>query len=552
MGNANSSSSVHSVPTTGKCHHHKARSLRSATTNTSKGLRRFGSAATLAKIYQHHSVSSVNVPSKAIAWRNQHGERILDIGKPTKFEHGIHVEFDDDSGKYMGLPDVWQGNFPSDDILDTTYIHPILVPTSESAPSSIGLPYNIQHNIHVELDGDGVGFKGLPQEWKDKISTSLQKRRTMKIVESPDSLFHSDPPSPPRTKRESRQLHLSTSRNSSLKGNVLKAVQIIQEGEKENTCSNTSIEDIADNPSTDPYTIYNSFILIAEGESGPLYAAKHIGTNKVVAIKKIHKTASVKISKIRNELITMKMSRHPNVVEYITSYVTNDEIWVVMEFMDMALSDILSLEPYEEGSCISISESLIARVARDILRALTRIHRLNRIHRDIRSDNILLNLRGDVKLTDFSQCAQLTQSQPKRNSIVGTPYWMAPELIKGKDYDTKIDIWSLGVLIYEMAQNNPPYIEHPPLKALYLIALHGLPPLSSEGWSDHFKDFLAQCTTMDPLKRPDASSLLKHPFITTSVGTAEDMIALVEKAREIESMQQLADDEDVIEKDLAI
>jgi serine/threonine protein kinase len=233
----------------------------------------------------------------------------------------------------------------------------------------------------------------------------------------------------------------------------------------------------------------------------------------------------------------MKMSRHPNVVEYITSYVTNDEIWVVMEFMDMALSDILSLESNEEeeeeegeersGSFILLEESLIARIARDILRALTRIHRLNRIHRDIRSDNILLNLRGDVKLSklsnkkclavtnpkktaDFSQCAQLTKTKPKRNSIVGTPYWMAPELIKGKDYDTKIDIWSLGVLIYEMAQNNPPYIEHPPLKALYLIASHGLPALTEKDrWSDNFKDFLALCTTMDPEKRPDTSVLLK-------------------------------------------
>lgn len=130
MGNASSSSSVHSVPT-GKCHHHQARSLRSATTSTSKGLRRFGSSVTLAKLYHHHNVSSATVPSKAIAWKNQHGERILDIGKPTKFEHGIHVEFDGHSGKYMGLPDVWQGDFPSDDILDTAYIHPILVPTSE-------------------------------------------------------------------------------------------------------------------------------------------------------------------------------------------------------------------------------------------------------------------------------------------------------------------------------------------------------------------------------------------------------------------------------------
>jgi hypothetical protein len=128
MGNTHSSSSVHSVPNSNSNgHHHKTRSLHSKGT----GLRRFGSSATLAKLYHHHNVSSATVPSKAIAWKNQHGERILDIGKPTKFEHGIHVEYDDDSGKFMGLPDVWQGDFPSDDILDTSYLHPSLVPIPE-------------------------------------------------------------------------------------------------------------------------------------------------------------------------------------------------------------------------------------------------------------------------------------------------------------------------------------------------------------------------------------------------------------------------------------
>lgn len=103
MGNTNSSSSVHSMPNGGGGHHHKARSLRSQQTgNSSNKLKRFGSSATLAKLYQHHNVSSATIPtSKAIAWKNQHGERILDIGKPTKFEHGIHVEYDDDSGKFM-------------------------------------------------------------------------------------------------------------------------------------------------------------------------------------------------------------------------------------------------------------------------------------------------------------------------------------------------------------------------------------------------------------------------------------------------------------------
>jgi p21-activated kinase 1 len=140
-----------------------------------------------------------------------------------------------------------------------------------------------------------------------------------------------------------------------------------------------------------------------------------------VAVKIIPRTAEAKMSKIRNELTTMKMSRHPNVVEYITSYLTETELWVVMECMDVSLADIISISPDEVPH---VSEAQIARITRDILRALCRIHRLNRIHRDIRSDNILFNSRGEVKLADFGHCAQLSAQQPKRNSVVGTPYWM--------------------------------------------------------------------------------------------------------------------------------
>lgn len=130
-----------------------------------------------------------------------------------------------------------------------------------------------------------------------------------------------------------------------------------------------------------------------------------------------------------------------------------------MECMDVSLADIISINDKTQ-----LKEKHIGRVARDILRALTRLHRLNRIHRDIRSDNILLNLRGEVKLADFGHCAQLTPTQPQRNSVVGTPYWMSPEVIKGQNYDSKADIWSLGVVLLEMAEGDPPYVEHPPLR----------------------------------------------------------------------------------------
>ncbi|KAI9273738.1 kinase-like domain-containing protein [Sporodiniella umbellata] len=503
MGNTHSTSSIYSEPN-GQ-YYHPTRSLRSK-----KKLRRFGSTLTLNKLY------SQSESLKANSWKKQYGEKILDISKPTRFEHGIHVEYDDGSGRFMGLPDVWQENFPSNDILDTTFIHPSLVPQT-SHDTSIGQPFNVKHHIHVELDPEGIGFKGLPKAWNEILNKTSERRLVSKI-ECPESI----------TTDEST---ISSSRKSSLQQPIVKH----------------DLDDIADSPMIDPESIYTDFLLMAEGESGPMFTAKHIATDRTVAIKKISKTATLKLSKIRNELLTMKMSRHPNVVEFITSFVTKDEIWVVMEYMDIALSDILSLEV--NGSFIKVEESTIARITRDILRALTRIHTLNRIHRDIRSDNILLNSRGDVKLTDFGQCAQLTKSQPRRNSIVGTPYWMAPELIKGQYYDNKVDIWSLGVLLIEMIQNNPPYVELPPLKALYMIASNGLPPLTEpERWSDEFKDFLKLCTTVDPTERPDASILLKHPFILSFAGTTENVVHLIEQAKQIESSLQ----EDAIENDLSI
>lgn len=304
------------------------------------------------------------------------------------------------------------------------------------------------------------------------------------------------------------------------------------------------IDDIAD--SADPNTIYTDLILIAEGESGPMYAAKHILSKKIVAIKKIPHTAKEKLSKIRNELTTMKMSRHPNVVEFIACYTTKEDIWVVMECMDVSLADIISIDP----EAPRMSEEQIGRVARDILRALCRIHRLNRIHRDIRSDNILLNMRGEIKLADFGHCAQLSKTQPERNSIVGTPYWMAPEVIKGLKYTSKVDIWSLGVVLLEMSEGDPPYVEYPPLRALFLIVSNGLPAFKEpERWSDPFKEFFALCTTADPGQRPDAETLLKHPFLR-SVATTEDMIELIEDTRRLELLQ-LQEEEDQTE-DLAV
>ncbi|CEP15924.1 hypothetical protein [Parasitella parasitica] len=569
------------------------------------------------------------------------GEKILDIGKPTKFEHGIHVEFNRDSGKYMGLPDVWQSNLPSDDVLDTHYVTPHLVPspvkpernvfytfvlkeerdpsTLQKTPALIGKPYNVQHNVHVQVGK--YGFKGLPIKWQKILMASgvpeevvknnpATVEKLMHNIRMPDSLQSNaassasprkpststtttissslsthtieEEPSdeqdhddyqrqqqrqqqqqheplpmgyaPPSRARSSKLLHLSLFKSST----DIPPLPEIEDpaifnttttNNNNNTSINNSnstdshlaldsnfIDDLVD--AADPTKLYTDLILIAEGESGPMYAGKHITTKRIVAIKKISRTADEKLSKIRNELTTMKMSRHPNVVEFIACHTTPDDIWVVMECMDVSLADIISISESPR-----MREDQIARVARDTLRALCRIHRLNRIHRDIRSDNILLNMRGEIKLADFGHCAQLSKSQPERNSIVGTPYWMAPEVIKGLQYNAKVDIWSLGVVLIEMAEGDPPYVEYPPLRALFLIVSSGIPPLREPNrWSDQFRDFLKLCTTVNQEERPDADTLLKHPFLR-SVGTTEDMIELIEDTRRLELLEQEAQEE---------
>ncbi|CAJ0751137.1 8180_t:CDS:10 [Entrophospora sp. SA101] len=192
-------------------------------------------------------------------------------------------------------------------------------------------------------------------------------------------------------------------------------------------------------------------------------------------------------------------------VEYIGCYYTVDSLWVAMECMEASLADIISM--YPDGP--KINEFQIARFMRETLKGISYLHKSRVIHRDIRSDNILLNNNGDIKIADFAQSIQLTDKQPYCDSVVGTPYWMAPEVILGSQYGTKADIWSLGIVMIEMAEGDPPYIEHPGLKAVVMIAKHGIPDLvNPERWTKIFKDFLANCIETDTTKRKSADELL--------------------------------------------
>ncbi|KAL0564760.1 hypothetical protein V5O48_017279 [Marasmius crinis-equi] len=258
----------------------------------------------------------------------------------------------------------------------------------------------------------------------------------------------------------------------------------------------------------DPKTLYSKIKKVGQGASGHVYVAKTLATGKKVAIKEMDLTHQPRKELIVNEILVMKESQHPNIVNFLDSYlVKSNELWVVMEYMEGgALTDIIENNTLEEDQ--------ISSICFETCKGLGHLHSQSIIHRDIKSDNVLLDAKGMVKITDFGFCAKLTDQKSKRATMVGTPYWMAPEVVKQKEYGAKVDIWSLGIMAIEMIENEPPYLDEEPLKALYLIATNGTPTLKKpEALSRELKSFLAVCLCVDVSSRATASELLEHEFL---------------------------------------
>ncbi|XP_029106432.1 serine/threonine-protein kinase PAK 2-like isoform X2 [Scleropages formosus] len=423
-----------------------------------------------------------------------------EISHPSDFEHTIHVGFDAVTGEFTGMPEQWAR------LLQTSNITKSEQKKNPQAVLDVLKFYDSTGNgrqkylsfSSSDKDGQMRAKKGSePSPAKDADDDDDDEGTPPPIVaprpEHTKSVYTRsviDPVPPPAT---------GVDGDSKTADRQKKKGKMTDEEIMEKLRSIVSIGD--------PKKKYTRYEKIGQGASGTVYTAIDVATGQEVAIKQINLQKQPKKELIINEILVMKELKNPNIVNFLDSFLVGEELFVVMEYLaGGSLTDVVT------ETCMD--EAQIAAVCRECLQALEFLHANQVIHRDIKSDNVLLGMDGSVKLTDFGFCAQITPEQSKRSTMVGTPYWMAPEVVTRKAYGPKVDIWSLGIMAIEMVEGEPPYLNENPLRALYLIATNGTPELQNpEKLSPVFRDFLNRCLEMDVEKRGSGKELLQHAFL---------------------------------------
>uniref|UniRef100_A0A9J8BWF8 non-specific serine/threonine protein kinase n=1 Tax=Cyprinus carpio carpio TaxID=630221 RepID=A0A9J8BWF8_CYPCA len=411
-----------------------------------------------------------------------------EISPPSDFEHTIHVGFDAVTGEFTGMPEQWARLLQTSNITKSEQKkNPQAVLDVLKFYDSTGNGRQKYLSFSSEKDGFPSGEQSVSvdddEDDDDEMPPPVVAPRpehTKSVYTRPSVI---DPIPPPVASPDSEVASKAGDRQRPKKGKM-------------------TDEEIMDKLRTSLYKFF-SF----RRASGTVFTAIDVATGQEVAIKQINLQKQPKKELIINEILVMKELKNPNIVNFLDSFLVGEELFVVMEYLaGGSLTDVVT------ETCMD--EAQIAAVCRECLQALEFLHANQVIHRDIKSDNVLLGMDGSVKLTDFGFCAQITPEQNKRSTMVGTPYWMAPEVVTRKAYGPKVDIWSLGIMAIEMVEGEPPYLNENPLRALYLIATNGTPELQSpEKLSPIFRDFLGRCLEMDVEKRGGSKELLQHPFL---------------------------------------
>lgn len=356
---------------------------------------------------------------------------------------------------------------------------------TKSAPRPalvIGSPKGMKIKVAMKVDPRATwGISGLPDSWKEILQKGgITKERIMKD-----------------------------------QNEAIKVIQFVAEGQKNNKIPlptekklKQKMKETTQIVEKNPKSRYRKLEKIGEGAGGVVYKIERTKKGDILAVKI---SPTLELEFIKSEIAYHALSdNHKNIVNYHETFLWDDEVWIVMDFVDGgSLTDILGEDNPQEWT-----EPLISYVMHECLQGLLFMHNQHLLHRDIKSDNVLVARDGTVKLADFGFAVGLSQEKSRRKSTVGTPFWMAPEVIEGKEYDDRCDIWSLGITAIELVNHEPPYMDKEHLEALLDIVTQPSPqPNNLDVWSDVFLNFLERSLDKELEKRWHATQLLKHEFM---------------------------------------
>ncbi|CAJ0950084.1 unnamed protein product, partial [Mesorhabditis belari] len=465
-----------------------------------------------------------------------------DISTPTNFEHRIHAGYNSGTGQYTGLPKQWEallgrskfsgGDRPKPLADPSTYTPSELssiktvvrgdVSKVLSSPPSNGLVS--QTFARSSMRASGVLSPYGPRSPASGISPDLRKYP-----------FGEPGYAPLPFTQNGQTSQQSSFRASSRAQHVVNApVPPYSGSATSSSLSNSSERDANANPAavtltpeqfrvalssvvspSIPITDLLNVVRFAEGSTGFVDTATLKTDGRRVAVKRMDLRKQARRELLFNEVCIMRDYHHANIVEMLSSFLVENELWVVMEFMEGgSLTDIVT-------TC-RMFEPQIACLSQQCLRGLAYLHSHGIIHRDIKSDSILMKFDGTAKISDFGFCGQLSTDIPRRRSLVGTPYWTGPEVISRQPYDTSADVWSFGIMLIEMVEGEPPLFNEDPMAALKMIRDNPPPRLNPEAQSSMFlNDFVSRCLLKEAQLRWNCEQLLSHPFIKESCNATE-------------------------------